>query len=98
MLEREEIDTTGAGRPDIVRFFQGGRLVQEAHDTNDDGHPDVWITYGPGGEKLTQEEDQDHDGTVDVRFHFAPGMPVRKEILRSSAPRVVPPPQEERRP
>jgi hypothetical protein len=63
-LEVREFDVNGDGRPDIVRYFKGGKLVREDIDLNFDGMPDVRNFY-EGGKLIRRELDLDGDGRMD---------------------------------
>lgn len=54
----------------------------EVRDINQDGVPDLWITYSPlkPGEIVRQEEDTNGDGVVDTWSAFKDGKLVRREV------------------
>lgn len=65
----------------------------EVRDLNQDGVPDLWITYNPlkPGEIVRQEEDTNGDGAIDTWSTFKDGKLVRREVdtKRTGRPDVV---------
>jgi hypothetical protein len=63
-VAKVELDTTGNGKPNEIRFYVNGKLSRVQLDENDDGRPDVWEIYDDG--KLQRRGvDLDRDGQVD---------------------------------
>ena len=63
-IAKVQIDKSGRGQPEEVKFFVGGKLARAQKDTNRDGKPDQWEIYDDGRlERLGV--DLDFDGRVD---------------------------------
>jgi hypothetical protein len=59
-----QIDKSGRGQPEEVKFYVGGKLARAQRDTNKDGKPDQWEIYDEG--RLQRlGVDLDFDGRVD---------------------------------
>lgn len=78
-LVRQEIDTTGDGRPDIWIFYANGRIERIEEDRTYQGRPTVWTHYVDGVRRW-QALDTNGSGVVDARQYFDPdGKVVRVE-------------------
>lgn len=63
-IAKVQLDKTGRGQPDEVKFYVGGKLARAQRDTNRDGKPDQWEIYDEG--RLQRlGVDLDFDGRVD---------------------------------
>jgi hypothetical protein len=63
-IAKVQLDKSGRGQPDEVKFYVGGKLARAQRDTNRDGKPDQWEIYDEG--RLQRlGVDLDFDGRVD---------------------------------
>ncbi len=63
-IAKVQLDKSGSGRPEEVKFYVGGKLARAQRDTNKDGKPDQWEIYDDG--RLQRlGVDLDFDGRVD---------------------------------
>jgi hypothetical protein len=63
-IAKVQLDKTGKGQPEEVKFYVGGKLARAQRDTNHDGKPDQWEIYDEG--RLQRlGVDLDFDGRVD---------------------------------
>lgn len=63
-IAKVQLDKSGRGQPDEVKFYVGGKLARAQRDTNKDGKPDQWEIYDEG--RLQRlGVDLDFDGRVD---------------------------------
>jgi len=63
-MAKVQLDKSGRGQPEEVKFYVGGKLARAQRDTNGDGKPDQWEIYDEG--RLQRlGVDLDHDGRVD---------------------------------
>jgi hypothetical protein len=63
-IAKVQIDKSGRGQPEEVKFYVGGKLARAQRDTNKDGKPDQWEIYDDG--RLQRlGVDLDFDGRVD---------------------------------
>jgi hypothetical protein len=63
-IAKVQLDKTGRGQPEEVKFYVGGKLARAQRDTNKDGKPDQWEIYDEG--RLQRlGVDLDFDGRVD---------------------------------
>jgi hypothetical protein len=63
-IAKVQIDKSGRGQPEEVKFYVGGKLARAQRDTNRDGKPDQWEIYDDG--RLQRlGVDLDFDGRVD---------------------------------
>jgi hypothetical protein len=63
-IAKVQIDKSGRGQPEEIKFYVGGKLVRAQRDTNHDGKPDQWEIYDEG--RLQRLGiDLDFDGRVD---------------------------------
>lgn len=67
-LLRRDIDLNRDGRPDIVAFYDGGRVQREELDLDFDGQPDQVDVY-EGGERIRSEVLRPGGGVVQVRHY-----------------------------
>ncbi len=63
-ISKVQLDKSGRGQPEEVKFYVGGKLARAQRDTNQDGKPDQWEIYDEG--RLQRlGVDLDFDGRVD---------------------------------
>jgi hypothetical protein len=63
-IAKVQLDKSGRGQPEEVKFYVGGKLARAQRDTNKDGKPDQWEIYDEG--RLQRlGVDLDFDGRVD---------------------------------
>jgi hypothetical protein len=63
-IAKVQLDKSGKGQPEEVKFYVGGKLARAQRDTNKDGKPDQWEIYDEG--RLQRlGVDLDFDGRVD---------------------------------
>jgi hypothetical protein len=63
-ISKVQLDKSGRGQPEEVKFYVGGKLARAQRDTNKDGKPDQWEIYDEG--RLQRlGVDLDYDGRVD---------------------------------
>ncbi len=63
-IAKVQLDKSGRGQPEEVKFYVGGKLARAQRDTNQDGKPDQWEIYDEG--RLQRlGVDLDFDGRVD---------------------------------
>ncbi len=63
-ISKVQLDKSGRGQPEEVKFYVGGKLARAQRDTNKDGKPDQWEIYDDG--RLQRlGVDLDFDGRVD---------------------------------
>ena len=63
-IAKVQLDKSGHGQPEEVKFYVGGKLARAQRDTNRDGKPDQWEIYDDG--RLQRlGVDLDFDGRVD---------------------------------
>ena len=63
-ISKVQLDKSGRGQPEEVKFYVGGKLARSQRDTNKDGKPDQWEIYDEG--RLQRlGVDLDFDGRVD---------------------------------
>ena len=63
-IAKVQLDKSGRGQPEEVKFYVGGKLARAQRDTNKDGKPDQWEIYDDG--RLQRlGVDLDFDGRVD---------------------------------
>jgi hypothetical protein len=63
-IAKVQLDKSGHGQPEEVKFYVGGKLARAQRDTNRDGKPDQWEIYDEG--RLQRlGVDLDFDGRVD---------------------------------
>jgi hypothetical protein len=63
-IAKVQLDKSGKGQPEEVKFYVQGKLVRAQRDTNHDGKPDRWEIYDDG--RLQRlGVDLDFDGRVD---------------------------------
>lgn len=63
-IAKVQLDKSGRGQPEEVKFYVGGKLARAQRDTNNDGKPDQWEIYDDG--RLQRlGVDLDFDGRVD---------------------------------
>jgi hypothetical protein len=63
-ISKVQIDKSGRGQPEEVKFYVSGKLARAQRDTNKDGKPDQWEIYDEG--RLQRlGVDLDFDGRVD---------------------------------
>jgi len=63
-IAKVQLDKSGHGLPEEVKFYVGGKLARAQRDTNGDGKPDQWEIYDDG--RLQRlGVDLDFDGRVD---------------------------------
>ena len=63
-IAKVQLDKSGRGQPEEVKFYVGGKLARAQRDTNRDGKPDQWEIYDEG--RLQRlGVDLDFDGRVD---------------------------------
>jgi hypothetical protein len=63
-IAKVQLDKSGRGQPDEVKFYVSGKLARAQRDTNKDGKPDQWEIYDEG--RLQRlGVDLDFDGRVD---------------------------------
>jgi hypothetical protein len=63
-IAKVQLDKSGRGQPEEVKFYVGGKLARAQRDTNRDGKPDQWEIYDDG--RLQRlGVDLDFDGRVD---------------------------------
>jgi len=63
-IAKVQLDKSGGGQPEEVKFYVGGKLARAQRDTNKDGKPDQWEIYDEG--RLQRlGVDLDFDGRVD---------------------------------
>lgn len=63
-IAKVQLDKSGRGQPEEVKFYVGGKLARAQRDTNGDGKPDQWEIYDDG--RLQRlGVDLDFDGRVD---------------------------------
>jgi hypothetical protein len=63
-ISKVQLDKSGRGQPEEVKFYVGGKLARAQRDTNKDGKPDQWEIYDEG--RLQRlGVDLDFDGRVD---------------------------------
>jgi hypothetical protein len=63
-IAKVQLDKSGRGQPEEVKFYVAGRLARAQRDTNKDGKPDQWEIYDEG--RLQRlGVDLDFDGRVD---------------------------------
>jgi len=83
------LDLDRDGRPDVTRLFAkrrsergvaGEYLSCKQVDLNHDGRKDLWMHYGPEGERTVEEMDLDFDGRVDVVSFWGGAKMVRQEL------------------
>ena len=79
-IARQEVDTTGAGRPNLWVHYERGMMVRQEEDTVGDGTAHVW-SFFRDGRLERQEIDTRGRGQPDVWYHLAPdGRIARKEV------------------
>lgn len=63
-IAKVQLDKSGRGQPEEVKFYVSGKLARAQRDTNKDGKPDQWEIYDEG--RLQRlGVDLDFDGRVD---------------------------------
>jgi hypothetical protein len=63
-IAKVQLDKSGRGQPEEVKFYVAGKLARAQRDTNKDGKPDQWEIYDEG--RLQRlGVDLDFDGRVD---------------------------------
>jgi hypothetical protein len=63
-ISKVQLDKSGRGQPEEVKFYVAGKLARAQRDTNKDGKPDQWEIYDEG--RLQRlGVDLDFDGRVD---------------------------------
>lgn len=63
-IAKVQLDKSGRGQPEEVKFYVNGKLARAQRDTNGDGKPDQWEIYDEG--RLQRlGVDLDFDGRVD---------------------------------
>jgi hypothetical protein len=63
-IAKVQLDKSGRGQPEEVKFYVAGKLARAQRDTNRDGKPDQWEIYDEG--RLQRlGVDLDFDGRVD---------------------------------
>jgi hypothetical protein len=63
-IAKVQLDKSGKGQPEEVKFYVSGKLARAQRDTNKDGKPDQWEIYDEG--RLQRlGVDLDFDGRVD---------------------------------
>jgi hypothetical protein len=63
-IAKVQLDKSGRGQPEEVKFYVAGKLARAQRDTNKDGKPDQWEIYDEG--RLQRlGVDLDYDGRVD---------------------------------
>jgi hypothetical protein len=63
-IAKVQLDKSGHGQPEEVKFYVAGKLARAQRDTNRDGKPDQWEIYDDG--RLQRlGVDLDFDGRVD---------------------------------
>jgi hypothetical protein len=63
-IAKVQLDKSGRGQPEEVKFYVAGKLARAQRDTNNDGKPDQWEIYDEG--RLQRlGVDLDFDGRVD---------------------------------
>jgi hypothetical protein len=63
-IAKVQLDKSGGGQPEEVKFYVSGKLARAQRDTNKDGKPDQWEIYDEG--RLQRlGVDLDFDGRVD---------------------------------
>ncbi len=89
-------DTSGDGRNDRISCYDGDALVLTIYDTNNDGKPDLWLTFGHNWQAKSEMRDTDRDGEPDDVQPFGrddkptPQAPVH--LAGRPPPRVTPQP------
>lgn len=63
-IAKVQLDKSGRGQPEQVKFYVGGKLARAQRDTNRDGKPDQWEIYDEG-QLQRLGVDLDYDGRVD---------------------------------
>jgi hypothetical protein len=63
------VDRDDDGVKDAFYTFSAGSLVEERHDSNNDGKPDLIVVY-VNRKRTHSEEDRDHDGRMDTWTTF----------------------------
>ena len=78
-VARQEVDTTGAGHPNLWVHYERGVMVRQEEDTVGDGRPHVWTLFRDG-RPARQEVDTDRDGRADTIFELDAAGRVAKKM------------------